>query len=123
VPYGLNRREKRMASPLQWDRMLETCFKRDGYELRIVPGSPISIRLPNEWRTLQIDPPKPADLIRLANEIFDDIPGNKVGIFAEKDIAYGTAARFLIRAHHFPQTTALDVFRLYCRPQPSDGNA
>ena len=104
---------------LQWDRLLETCYRRTSPELFFQPGSPLYIRYEGEWRTLQTPPLEAEDIVAMTEQIFQGKFDGDTSRFAFKSIAYGSFARFRFEAYGYPRTRVLKVFRV---PQEENGS-
>lgn len=103
-----------MAS-LQWDRLLETCCRRDATDLLLIAGSPPMIRLRELWRALQVPPLDIAALQVLADERFGTRPDGEGDGYAYSDFRHDEA-RFRAMAFGHPDTRVLLVSKY-----PGDG--
>jgi hypothetical protein len=125
-----------MPAP-RWDRMLETCCRRDASDLLLVPGSPPMIRqewpslpepgpqveqakqLCSMWRTLHTKPLTADDLAVLASQVIDGKRDGEQDGYAYSDFWYGNLAFFRVMAFGFPRTTSLSRIPP-TRPSPVD---
>jgi Tfp pilus assembly pilus retraction ATPase PilT len=99
-----------MAS-LQWDRLLETCYRRNASDILLSPGSPPMIRLSESWRTLQAPPVDTAAIQALVAERFVTAPDGEHDGYAYSDFAYKGMRRFRAMAFGYPATFLLLIAR------------
>ena len=102
---------------LQWDRLLETCYRRNASDLLLSPGASPMIRLPESWRSLQVLPIDAATIQALAAEQLGENPAGREEGYSYSDFAYGDAGRFRATAFGYPATNVLLISRY-----PSDGS-
>ena len=103
--------------PVMWDRLLETCVRRQATDLLLVPGAPPMVRLHDDWRTLQTVTLDAGAVQALANERFNTSPDGNGDGYAYWDFEHGEGVRFRLMAFGHPQTTLLLVAR---RPNGGD---
>jgi len=107
-----------MAS-LQWDRLLETCYRRNASDVLLSPGASPMIRLAESWRSLQVPAADAATIRALASELLGENPAGREEGYAYSDFDYGDAGdatRFRATAFGYPATNVLLISRY-----PSDG--
>jgi hypothetical protein len=95
---------------LAWDRLLETCLKKDATVALLVRGSPPLLLIKGAWRTLDVPPLESAHIATLAEQQLSDTRAGDDG-YAQREFAYGDVARFSLMAFAYPTTTALVVTR------------
>ena len=105
-----------MAS-LQWDRLLESCYRRNASDILLSPGVSPMIRLAESWRALQVAPFDAATIQALAHEQLGENPAGREEGYSYADLAYGNAGRFRVTAFGYPATSVLLISRC-----PSDGS-
>src|SRR4051812_29013684 len=103
-------------SPLQWDRMLETCYRQDATDLLFVPGPPPMVRLRTSWRALELPPVDAAAVQALANERIGAEPDGRADGYAYSDFSYGDVIRFRAMAFGYPFTDVLVIARRPTEP-------
>ena len=104
---------------LAWDRLLETCHKRDAPLLLLVPGGPPIIRVAETWRSLQVPPVARADLAELVSQL--DAPDGRADGYAYRDFWYGNAAFFRVLMFGYPDTSTIVVSREKPPAPPGNG--
>src|SRR3954451_8035843 len=104
-----------MAS-LNWDRLLETCYRRGASDILLCPDASPIIRLAESWRALQVPAVDAATIQALANEQLGENPPGREQGYAYSDFSYGEAGRFRATAFGYPATNALLISRY-----PSNG--
>jgi Tfp pilus assembly pilus retraction ATPase PilT len=97
---------------LQWDRLLETCFKQGATDILLAPDCPPLLRIAIQWRAIHLDEPLTrADLVALAKERLGPKPGGETDDYTFSDFAYGNVARFRAMAFGYPETALLLIAR------------
>ena len=96
---------------LKWDRLLETCCRRDADVALLVPGSPPLIRVGKYWRSLDVPPLLPQDVVAMAAERLRPKPEGEVAGYAYSEFWYGDEEFFCAMAFGFPETRLLVVSR------------
>jgi Tfp pilus assembly pilus retraction ATPase PilT len=96
---------------LQWDRMLETCHKRNGSELLLFPGSPPMIRMRRNWRAMDVPPIDAPTLQALAQELIGKKPDGQADGYTYSEFGYGDMRRLRAMAFGYPDTRLLIVAR------------
>jgi Tfp pilus assembly pilus retraction ATPase PilT len=106
---------------LAWDRLLETCCKREATDLLLAEGSPPLIRIRDSWRSLQIPPLKLDDIRRLLAEQPKREPDFVVDGYACFTLWYKEDNKvwFRIMAFGYPETKMLVVS--HCPPESLAG--
>ena len=99
-----------MAS-LQWDRLLETCCRRNASDILLSPGASPLIRLAESWRSLQVPAVDAATIQALASEQLGENPAGREEGYAYSDFGYGDAGRFRATAFGYPATNVLLISR------------
>ena len=102
-----------MAS-LQWDRLLETCYRRNATDILLSPGASPMIRLAESWRSLQAPAVDAATIRALASEQLGENPAGRAEGYAYADFDYGDAGdagRFRATAFGYPATHVLLISR------------
>jgi len=99
-----------MAS-LQWDRLLETCCRRNATDILLCPGTSPMIRLTQSWRWLQVPPVDAATIQALASERIEEHTAAHEAGYCYADFNYGDTARFRAIAFGYPATNALLISR------------
>jgi hypothetical protein len=108
-------------SSVAWDRLLETCLKREAQIALLVPGSPPLLQIGGAWRSVDVPPLSAENVSDLAAERLSPEPDGERDGFAYADFWYGDVAFFRVMAFGFPQTTLLVVSRTPgTRPPPAD---
>lgn len=88
---------------IQWDRLLETCCRRDATDIMLIPGSPPLIRMAEAWRALRAETVHLHDAVSLAAERFGaESDGERDG-YAYISFAFGDLGRFRAMAFGYPQ--------------------
>ena len=101
---------------LQWDRLLETCYRRNASDILLSPGASPMIRLAESWRALQVPPVDAATIEALAREQLGENPAGHEEGYSYADFAFGDAGRFRVTAFGYPAASVLLISRY-----PSDG--
>ncbi len=96
---------------LQWDRLLETCFRRNASDILLSPGASPMIRLAESWRALQVPPVDPATIQALASEQLGAHPAGREEGYSYADFSYGDVGRFRATAFGYPATNVLLISR------------
>lgn len=99
-----------MAS-LEWDRLLETCYRRNASDILLSPGASPMIRLAESWRSLHVPPVDAATIQALASEQLGENPAGREEGYSYADFDHGDAGRFRATAFGYPVTTALLISR------------
>ncbi len=105
---------------LQWDRLLETCVRRNATDILLSPGASPMIRLAESWRSLQVPPADAATIQALASEQLGENPVGREEGYSHSDFSYGDAGRFRATAFGYPATTVLLISRY---PSDESGGA
>jgi hypothetical protein len=105
---------------LQWDRLLETCYRQNATDLLLIAGSPVMIRLVESWRSLQTDTLIPADIVAMAAERIGPGPHSTQDGYVFADFSYKNVA-FRAKAFGFPETVMVLIVRYPSRP-PGSGS-
>ena len=101
-----------------WDRLLETCYRRDADVALVTAGSPPLLKLGEQWRALQMPPLEVDDVTSLASELLRPKQGEADG-YAYIEFSYGDVASYRVMAFGFPATRLLVVSRSRgSRPPP-----
>ncbi len=99
-----------MAS-LQWDRLLETCYRRNASDILLSPGASPMIRLAESWRSLQVPPVDAATIQALASEQLGENPAGREDGYSYSDFGYGDVGWFRATAIGYPATNVLLISR------------
>ena len=95
---------------VQWDRLLETCYRRGGTDLLLTPGSSPMIRLADAWHDLQAPILEREEVEVAAREKIAE-PDGKADGYAYSDICHSRAGKFRVTAFGYPQAKLLLVTR------------
>ena len=96
---------------LKWDRLFETCVKRNATDALLLIGSPPLLRLHENWRSLQTEPLTASDLRTMVVEIMKPKPVGEADGYSYIDVRYSDLAGFRVMAFGYPDVTALVVSR------------
>ena len=96
---------------LQWDRLLETCYRRNASDILLCPGASPMIRLTESWRALQVLPVDAATIQALARERLGENPAGREEGCSYVDFDYVDAGRFRATAFGYPGTNVLLISR------------
>jgi Tfp pilus assembly pilus retraction ATPase PilT len=99
-----------MAS-LNWDRLLESCYRRNATDILLSPGASPMIRLAESWRSFQVPPADAATIQALASEQLGANPTGSEEGYSYSDFSYGEAGRFRATAFGYPATSVLLISR------------
>jgi hypothetical protein len=97
-----------------WDRLLETCYKREAEVAVLVPGSPPLVWVGDTFRALQVPPLTVEDLDEMVEERLGEAPEFNADGYAYVDFWYGDVVFYRVMAFGFPSTKALVLSR--CKP-------
>jgi hypothetical protein len=81
-----------LVPSVAWDRLLETCYRRQADVAVLVPGSPPLVRVGDTFRPLQIPPLNVHDLEAMVKERLGDTPELNADGYAYGDFWYGNLA-------------------------------
>ena len=102
-----------------WDRLLETCYRRDADVALVTAGSPPLLHVGEQWRGLQMPPLEADDVTSLASELLRPEPQREADGYAYVEFWYGDVAFYRVMAFGFPATRLLVVSRSRgSRPPP-----
>jgi hypothetical protein len=97
-----------------WDRLLETCYRREAELAVLVPGSPPLVRVGDTFRALQVPPLTVKDLEEMVRERLGETPELNSDGYAHGDFWYGDLVFYRVLAFGFPNTRALVLNK--CKP-------
>ena len=92
-----------------WDRLLETCLRKDASVVLLVPGSPPLMRIGRVWRGLDVPALSAEDVVDLAAERIRPGRHAQSNGYAYDDFWYRDGAFFRAMAFGFPETKVLVV--------------
>lgn len=96
---------------LQWNRLLETCYRGNASDILLSPGASPMIRLAECWRSLQVPPVDAAAIRALAREQLGEHPDGREEGYSYSDFGYGDVGRFRTTAFGYPATNVLLISR------------
>src|SRR3954468_1663716 len=95
---------------LRWDRLLETCCRKEATDILLRPGSPPLLRSAKGWQALALPPLLPEDVIELAEEAMRlGAPKPTEHGHTYCDFLHDDKAGFRAMAFGYPETTLLIV--------------
>jgi len=100
----------------QWDRLLETCHRKNATDMLLIAGSPVFIRLTDSWRALQTEILKPADLVVMAAQRLGPAPRDSGDGYFFADFSYKDGT-YRAKAFGFPETVMVLVVRYPSPPR------
>ena len=104
---------------IAWDRLLETCYRRNASVALLIPGSPPLIQVEEAWRALQVPAVETSDLGELVSKLGE--PDGRAEGHAYRFFWYGDVAFFQATTFGDPETTALVLSRQKPnRPPPAN---
>ena len=104
---------------IRWDRLLETCLKRNAAVALLIVGSPPIILVGDAWRPLQVSPVEREDVAMLVAQLGE--PDGRGEGHTYRFFWYGNVAFYHVMAFGYPDTTAVVVSRAKpSRPPPAE---
>jgi Tfp pilus assembly pilus retraction ATPase PilT len=105
------RAAKEAFMALQWDRLLETCYRRNASDILLSPGASPMIRMAESWRSLQVPPLDAATIQALASKQLGENPVGHEDGYSYADFRFRDMGRFRATAFGYPTTNVLLISR------------
>ena len=95
---------------LRWDRLMQTCVNRGGFDILLIPGMPPCLRVANGLRWMEVEPVSPVDIAQMLLELSPPNRVNEKG-YLEFDVPY-REHRFRVSSFGIPSPQFTILMRL-----------